>query len=49
MLKAYKSLKGYKYFTTEWVSNANLQELPGSVPVKVILTIPKSNVHRHFQ
>ena len=38
MLKAYKSLEGYKYFTAGWVSNATLQELPGSVPVKVILT-----------
>ena len=38
MLKAYKSLEGYKYFTAGWVSNATLQKLPGSVPVKVILT-----------
>ena len=38
MLKAYISLEGYKYFTAGWVSNATFQELPGSVPVKVILT-----------
>ena len=37
MLKAHKSLEGYKYITAGWVSNATLQELPGSTPVKVIL------------
>ena len=36
MLKAYKSLEGYKYFTAGWVSNATLQELPSSVPMKVL-------------
>ena len=33
-------LEGYKYFTAGWVSNATLQELPSSVPVKVILSQP---------